>query len=71
MKMEEVKMPENKIKITPAKGRPMLHWVGKRPLEYVKGFPAQLVEVFDPLNNANKIMIRQLYEEIKNLIPYS
>jgi len=24
-----IKMPENKIKITPAKGRPMLHWVGK------------------------------------------
>lgn len=37
----------DKIKITPAKGRPMLHWVGKRPLDYVKGFPTQLVEVFD------------------------
>ncbi|MCL0038359.1 site-specific DNA-methyltransferase [Thermodesulfovibrionales bacterium] len=41
-------MPENKFKITPAKGRPMLHWVGKKPLDYVKGFPAQLIEVFDP-----------------------
>jgi len=41
---------EQKLKITPAKGRPMLHWVGKKPLDYVKGFPAQLVEVFDPLN---------------------
>jgi DNA modification methylase len=42
-------------KITPAKGRPMLRWVGKKPLDYVKGFPAQLVEVFDPLNKGQKI----------------
>jgi len=47
-------MPENKIKITPAKGRPMLNWVGKRPLDYVKGFPAQLIEVFDPLKTGRK-----------------
>lgn len=58
-------MPENKIKITPAKGRPMLHWVGKKPLEYVKGFPAQLVEVFDPLNNA-KIPDVPSYENLKD-----
>lgn len=45
-------MKENKIKITPAKGRPMLHWVGKKPLDYVKGFPAQLLEIFDPLKNS-------------------
>ena len=37
---------ENKIKITPATGRPMLQWVGKKPLDYVKGFPAQLIETF-------------------------
>lgn len=48
-------MPEEKIKISPAKGRPMLRWVGKQPLDYVKGFPAQLVEVFDPLNTGEKI----------------
>ncbi len=48
---------EQKIKISPTKGRPMLNWVGKKPLDYVKGFPAQLmpydekssIEVFDPL----------------------
>ena len=28
----------------------MLYWVGKKPLEYVKGFPARLTEVFDPQN---------------------
>jgi len=54
-----------KIKITPAKGRPMLNWVGKKPLDYVKGFPAQLMEVFDPLNNG-KIVETPSYNELKN-----
>lgn len=58
-------MPEDKIKITPAKGRPMLYWVGKKPLEYVKGFPAQLMEVFDPLDNA-KIPEVPSYNNLKD-----
>jgi Adenine specific DNA methylase Mod len=58
-------MPENKIKITPAKGRPMLHWVGKRPLDYVKGFPAQLIEVFDPLDTGRKVYT-PTYDELKD-----
>ncbi len=37
------------VKISAAKGRPMLQWVGKRPLRSVTAFPAQLVETFDPL----------------------
>src|SRR5574341_5075 len=42
-------MPEGKkIEIKPAKGRPMLTWVGKRPLSYVTAFPAQPVETFAP-----------------------
>jgi DNA modification methylase len=46
-------MPEGKtIKLTPAKGRPMLQWVGKRPLERVTAFPAQLVERFAPIPDA-------------------
>jgi hypothetical protein len=36
------------VPIGEAKGRPMLQWVGKRPLDYVTAFPAQLVERFDP-----------------------
>ena len=56
---------ENKIKITPAKGRPMLHWVGKKPLDYVKGFPTQLIEVFDPLNNGQVIQT-PTYDELKD-----
>ena len=34
------------VKVTAAKGRPMLSWVGKRPLREVRAFPAQLVERF-------------------------
>lgn len=42
-------MSEKKtIKITAAKGRPMLTWVGKRPLAHVTAFPAQHVETFSP-----------------------
>jgi len=40
------------IKITPAKGRPMLTWVGKRPLSQVTAFPAQHIETFDPTGDA-------------------
>lgn len=39
------------VKIAAAKGRPMLTWVGKRPLRQVTAFPAQLIETFDPLGN--------------------
>ena len=42
-------MSEKKeIKIAAAKGRPMLTWVGKRPLRSVTAFPAQHVETFSP-----------------------
>jgi DNA modification methylase len=36
------------VKLGAAKGRPMLQWVGKKPLSRVTAFPAQLVETFDP-----------------------
>lgn len=40
-------MPKGKqLTIQPAKGRPMLHWVGKRPLRHVTAFPAQHVETY-------------------------
>ncbi|MDA8001233.1 MAG: site-specific DNA-methyltransferase [Gammaproteobacteria bacterium] len=37
-------MKNPNLKITPVKGRPMLHWVGKRPLDVVEHYPAQLCE---------------------------
>jgi DNA modification methylase len=40
-------MSENKtITIKPAKGRPMLTWVGKKPLRHAIAYPAQLIETF-------------------------
>ena len=39
---------EKKVEIKPAKGRPMLTWVGKRPLRRVTAFPAQQIETFAP-----------------------
>jgi len=36
------------VEIRPAKGRPMLTWVGKRPLRQVTAFPAQHIEIFNP-----------------------
>ncbi|GBF32877.1 type III restriction-modification system methylation subunit [Desulfocucumis palustris] len=42
------------VKITAAKGRPMLAWVGKRPLRYVTAFPAQHVETYDPTGEFGK-----------------
>lgn len=40
---------KKEVKITKAKGRPMLTWVGKKPLRQVTAYPAQLVERFHPL----------------------
>ena len=42
---------KTEVKITAAKGRPMLTWVGKRPLSYVTAFPAQHIETFDPIGS--------------------
>jgi len=64
-------MPENKIKTTPAKGRPILYWVGKKALDYVKGFPTQLVEVFDSLKTGRRIgtpTFDELKDNCQNLL---
>jgi len=42
-------------KIAKAKGRPMLRWTGKAPVDQVKSFPAQKVEIFD-LKDSMKIL---------------
>ena len=39
--------PPDHVTIAKAKGRPMLTWVGKRPLARVTAYPAQAVERFD------------------------
>ena len=40
----------SEVQIKPAKGRPMLTWVGKRPLRNVIAYPAQLVETYGTEN---------------------
>ena len=42
-------LKRQEVNIAAAKGRPMLTWVGKRPLRRVTAFPAQLVETFNPI----------------------
>jgi hypothetical protein len=37
----------NDIKISKAKGRPMLTWVGKKTLDKVTAYPAQKIESFN------------------------
>jgi len=37
---------ETRVEIKPAKGRPMLTWVGKKPLRHAIAYPAQLIESF-------------------------
>ena len=39
-------MKGNTMKIKPVKGRPMLHWVGKRPIDTISNYPAQLVDTY-------------------------
>ena len=41
------------VSITRAKGRPMLSWVGKKPLGRVTAFPAQAIERFSASNASN------------------
>jgi adenine-specific DNA-methyltransferase len=49
-------MSERKeIKISAAKGRPMLSWVGKRPLRHVTAFPAQHIETFAPVEKTSEV----------------
>ncbi|HEV2249010.1 MAG TPA: site-specific DNA-methyltransferase [Candidatus Limnocylindria bacterium] len=46
MTMSPAKPKRERIAVGPAKGRPMLSWVGKRPLRQVTAFPAQEAERF-------------------------
>ena len=45
---ESAPAKKQEVAVAAAKGRPMLTWVGKRPLRRVTAFPAQLVETFNP-----------------------
>jgi hypothetical protein len=51
--MKKKDTDQTSVSIKPAKGRPWLQWVGKKPLTRVTAFPAQLIETFtSPLAQA-------------------
>lgn len=50
------------MKIKPVKGRPMLHWVGKRPIDTVSNYPAQLVDTY----NVEKPEKEPTYDKFKD-----
>lgn len=57
---------KNETKISQPKGRPMLSWVGKKPLDYIKSFPAQLMEVYNPLKASEPLENPSFNELEKN-----
>ncbi|HET56638.1 MAG TPA: site-specific DNA-methyltransferase, partial [Ignavibacteria bacterium] len=62
---------KNETKISQPKGRPMLNWVGKKPLDYIKSFPAQLMEVYNPLKTSEpleKPTFNELEKNWQNLL---
>lgn len=58
-------------KIAEVKGRPMLHWVGKRPIERVQPYPAQLVEAYGFTHDVpthSSLNFKELQKDWSNLI---
>ena len=55
------------MKITPVKGRPMLHWVGKRSIDTVNSYPAQLVEIYN-VENPEKEPTYDKFKDGPNLV---
>lgn len=52
------------MKITPPKGRPMIYWVGKKPIEDIKGYPVEFVEAYDPYKSSKFHKIPK-YEDLE------
>lgn len=64
-------MTEKKTQVSKAKGRPLLNWVGKEPLDYIKSYPAQLIEIFDPIKavaNIKEPSFERLSKNWQNLL---
>ncbi len=56
------------LKITPIKGRPMLYWVGKKPLDVVRHFPAQLCESVGVENPSVEPSYKEFIKDNYNLL---
>lgn len=57
------------VEIQKAKGRPMLQWVGKRPLDQVTAYPAQLVESFAPKSQTNEELKDEIWQDWPEKFP--
>ncbi len=55
------------MKIKPVKGRPMLHWVGKRPIDTISNYPAQLVDTYN-VENPEKEPSYDKFKDGSNLL---
>ncbi len=60
---------ETRVEIKPAKGRPMLTWVGKKPLRHASAYPAQLVESFNARPGARHVVPLQNWNDWPKDIP--
>jgi adenine specific DNA methylase Mod len=58
------------VQVAEAKGRPMLHWVGKRPLDRVTAFPAQVVETFNPTGEETNAQGLLLHGDNKDVLAW-
>jgi len=67
--VETMPLKNAEVKITAAKGRPMLTWVGKRPLSRVTAFPAQHVETFSPSHSELKTPNSALWADWPSAYP--
>ena len=55
------------MKIKPVKGRPMLHWVGKHPIDTISNYPAQLVDTYN-VENPEKEPTYDKFKDGPNLL---
>lgn len=61
-------MSEPKLKIQKIKGRPMLHWVGKKPIDVIENYPAQLMETVGGKRELTTPSFDALEQEWSNLL---
>lgn len=55
------------MKIKPVKGRPMLDWVGKRPIDTISNYPAQLIDSYN-VENPEKEPTYDKFKDGPNLL---
>jgi adenine-specific DNA-methyltransferase len=58
------------VSVAAAKGRPMLTWVGKRPLKRVTAFPAQRIETFNPQGEMGEWQNLLFHGDNKEVLAY-